>query len=188
MMARDVSKIRRGEMDKTNGAEQQPGVSAVEGGTFDWETLPDLAKDRWEKAVAYDLTVETQLARAQSNRGQAEVERQRVAGEILEATREVCHEIASDALKALEAAKFLEIDAHRNHLDAETALKKADSTLLDANANAEMIVSRARQEARDVVTKGRSEAEKESEQIIQRTTLQARKTLAQVEMMKAAAQ
>ena len=59
--------------------------------------LPGLAKDRWEEAVAYDVTVETQLARAQSNRGQAEMERQRVAEEILEATREVCHEIASDA-------------------------------------------------------------------------------------------
>ncbi len=175
-------------MKKTNGTEEHQGVAAAEGGAFDWETLPDLAKDRWEEAVAYDLTVETQLARAQSNRGQAEVERQRVAGEILEATREVCHEIASDARKALESAKYMEIDAHRKHMDAEAALKKAESTLSEANANAEMIVGHARQEALEIAARGRAAAEKESEEIIQRTTMQARKTLAQVEMMKAGAQ
>ena len=102
-------------MKENNGAEQREGDLAAEGRTFDWETLPDLAKDRWEEAVAYDLTVETQLANAQSNRSHAEVERQRVAGEILEATREVCHEIASDARKALESARYMEIDAAQKH-------------------------------------------------------------------------
>ena len=115
-------------MKKTNGAEQHQRDLA--------ETLPDLAKDRWEEAVAYDLTVETQLANAQSNRSRAEVERQRVAGEILEATREICHEIASDARKALDSAKYMEIDATRKHLEAEAALKSAESTLKEADANA----------------------------------------------------
>ena len=136
-------------MKKTNGTKQQQGDAAGESGTgtFDWETLLDLAKDRWEEAVAYDVTVETQLANAQSNRSQAEVERQRVAGEILEATREVCHEIASDARKALDSAKYLEIDATRKHLEAEAALKNAASILKEADANAEMIVNHARQES-----------------------------------------
>ena len=137
-------------MKKTNGTEQQQRDSAADTGTFDWETLPDLAKDRWEEAVAYDMTVETQLANAQSNRSQAEVERQRVAGEILEATREVCHEIASDARKALDVAKHMEIDATRKHLEAEAALKNAESTLKEAGANAEMMVSHARQEAEEI--------------------------------------
>ena len=110
-------------MKKTNGEKQQQGEPTAETGTFDWEVLPDLAKDRWEEAVAYDLTMETQLAKAQSNRSQAEVERQRVAGEILEATREVCHEIASDSRKALESARYMEIDAaHKvNMLAAQLA-------------------------------------------------------------------
>ena len=175
-------------MKKPNGTKQHQGDPVAEPGAFDWETLPDLAKDRWEEAVAYDLTVETQLANAQSNRSQAEVERQRVAGEILEATREVCHEIASDARKALDSAKYMEIDATRKHLEAEAVLKNAESTLKEADANAEMIMSRARQEAEEISSRARNAAERESEQMIDRTTLQARKMLAQVEMMKAAAQ
>ena len=174
-------------MEKSNGTEQQSGHDG-DTGTFDWETLPDLAKDRWEEAVAYDMTVETQLANAQSGRNQAEVERQRVAGEILEATREVCHEIASDARKALDSAKHMEIDATRKHLHAEDALKKAEGALEDARNDAGVIVNHARQEAEEVLARARVAADKESEQIIEQTTLQARKMLAQVEMMKAAAQ
>ena len=35
-------------MKKANGTKQQQGDPAGDAtGTFDWETLPDLAKDRW---------------------------------------------------------------------------------------------------------------------------------------------
>ena len=51
-----------------------------------------------------------------------------------------------------------------------------------------MIVSHARQEAEAILARARVVADKESEQTIDHTTLQARKMLAQVEMMKAAAQ
>lgn len=175
-------------MKRNNGGEQNQGDTEAIGGTFNWEMLPGLAKDRWEEAVAYDVTVETQLARAQSNRGQAEMERQRVAEEILEATREVCHEIASDARRVLESAKNQQVDADRKQNDAEATLKKAENTLAEAGADAESIVSRAKQEAEDILTRARSAAEKESEQIVERTNQQGRKILAQVEMMKAAAQ
>ena len=144
---------------------------------FDWETLPELAKNRWEEAVAFDLTVETHLAKAQASRGQAEVERQRVAGEILEATREVCHEIAADARKALESVRKKEVEAARKHLEAETALQQA-----------EMVIARASQEANEILDRARAAAEKEAEEINQRASLQSRKVLVQVEMMKAAAQ
>ena len=73
--------------DRMNdGPSKDSGVDDI---PFDWATLPDLAKNRWEEAVGFDLTVETQLSKAQASRGQAEIERQRVAGEILEAPREV---------------------------------------------------------------------------------------------------
>ena len=175
-------------MKKTNGTEQHRGDPAAEAGNFDWETLPDLAKDRWEAAVAYDLTVETRLANAQSGQSHAELERQKVAGEILVATIEVCHEITSDAQKALASAKQLEFDAVRKLLEAKAAIKNAGSTLKEGGANAEMIVSHARKEAEEILARARVAAGKESEQIIHQTTQKARKMLAQVEMMKAAAQ
>ena len=44
-----------------------------------WDTLPDLAKNCWEEAVAFDVTVETLLAKAKADRTLAETERQRIA-------------------------------------------------------------------------------------------------------------
>ena len=37
-----------------------------------WDTLPDLAKNRWEDAVAFDVTVENQLAKAKADHALAE--------------------------------------------------------------------------------------------------------------------
>ena len=63
----------------------------VEGSvTFSWETLPELAKNRWEEAVAFDVTMENRLVKAKASRSLAERERQRIAREILEATKEAC--------------------------------------------------------------------------------------------------
>jgi len=67
-----------------DGPSKDSGTEAL---PFDWATLPDLAKNRWEEAVEFDLTVETQLTKARAGRGEAEIEGQRVAGQILEATR-----------------------------------------------------------------------------------------------------
>ncbi len=55
-----------------------------------WDTLPELAKNRWEEAVAFDVTVENQLAKAKADRSLAESERQRIAKESLDATKDVC--------------------------------------------------------------------------------------------------
>ena len=55
-----------------------------------WGTLPDLAKNRWEEAVAFDVTVENRLAKATADRPLTETERQRIAKEILDATKGVC--------------------------------------------------------------------------------------------------
>tara|TARA_B100000949_G_C14073817_1_gene362913 strand:- start:356 stop:607 length:252 start_codon:yes stop_codon:yes gene_type:complete len=44
-----------------------------------WDTFPGLAKNRWEEAVAFDVTVENLLAKAKADRTLAETERQRIA-------------------------------------------------------------------------------------------------------------
>ena len=180
-----ATKNSRGAEQAQNSSQDSSMANYV---PFDWESLPELAKNRWEEAVAFDLTVETHLAKAQASRGQAEVERQRVAGEILEATREVCHEIAADARKALQSVRKKEVEAARKHTEAETALKQAESVKTDAEAQAETVIARATQEADEILDRARAAAEKEAEEVNQRASLQARKVLVQVEMMKAAAQ
>ena len=80
-----------------------------------WDTLPDLAKNRWEEAVAFDMTVENQLAKAKAGRSMAETERQRIAREILDATKDVCKEIITNGQTALTRAKKMEAEAAKNH-------------------------------------------------------------------------
>ena len=86
-------------MAKVNNTQDRELMETM---TLSWEALPELAKDRWEQAVGYDLAVETQLAKAKSTRSEAELERQRVANEILEATREVCKSIIIDSKRSLK--------------------------------------------------------------------------------------
>ena len=83
-----------------------------------WDTLPDLAKNRWEEAVAFDVTVENQLAKAKSDRTLAETERQRIAKEILDATKDVCKEIITDGQRALNRAMKMEAEAAKNTVSA----------------------------------------------------------------------
>ena len=147
--------------------------------TLSWEALPDLAKDRWEQAVGYDIAVETQLSKAKSTRSEAELERQRVANEILEATWEVCKSIIIDSKRSLEKARRAESEAERKLLEVQQAR--------DLKIEAEAFYENARQRAEEVLNQSRSAAERESMEIKQQTTLEAQRMLAQVEAIRAAA-
>lgn len=155
--------------------------------TFSWETLPDLARDRWEEAVAYDIAVEGRLANGRSDLSRVNAERESVTLETMEATREVCHEITANIRKALDSAKQMEFDAARKQLNAEAAFKKAESALEEAYGIAEMTVSDTWEQADEILARAQVAAEKESGQIIDQTKVQARKMLVQVKGIKAAA-
>ena len=148
-----------------------------------WEALPELAKDRWEQAVGYDLAVETQLAKAKSTRSEAELERQRVANEILEATREVCKAIIIDSKRSLEKARRAESETERNLLASQQDQEQSQALKIEAEAFYES----ARQRAEELVDQSRAAAERESMEIKQQTTLEAQRMLAHVEAIRTAA-
>ena len=55
----------------------------VEGSvTFSWETLPELAKNRWEEAVAFDVTIENRLVKAKPVRVESEGYREKIMAEV----------------------------------------------------------------------------------------------------------
>ena len=167
-------------MAKVNNRQDRELMESM---TLSWEALPELAKDRWEQAVGYDLSVETQLAKAKSTRSEAELERQRVANEILEATREVCKSIISDSKRSLEKARRAESEAENKLLESQNDQEQSQALKVEAEA----IFENARQRAEDLVKQSRAAAERESMEIKQQTTLEAQRMLAHVEAIRSAA-
>ncbi len=74
-----------------------PSTLSVETSEFSWDDLPEVAKESWEQLVAYSSTIEIQLAKTKASREKADVERQRIAKEVLAATKEACQEVVVDA-------------------------------------------------------------------------------------------
>ena len=160
-------------MAKVNNTQDRELMESM---TLSWEALPELAKDRWEQAVGYDIAVETQLAKAKSTRSEAELERQRVANEILEATREVCKSIIIDSKRSLEKAR-------RAESEAESKLLESQAMKIEAEA----FYENARQRAEELVNQSRAAADRESMEIKQQSTLEAQRMLAHVEAIRSAA-
>ena len=135
-------------------SEKEQHVSSDGPLAFAWETLPELAKSRWEEAVAYDVTMENQLARAKADRTQAEIQRQRIAREILEATKEVCEEILSDGKRALDSARRMEADAAKKLGDSQWELEEPQRERSDAEAYRDKVFAEVDQQIADIVDRG----------------------------------
>ena len=140
---------------------------------FAWETLPELAKNRWEEAVAFNVTIENQLTKAKADRSQAEIERQRIAREILDATKEVCEEIIVDGKRALDSARRMEAEAGRHQSDSQVELEQAKAARIEAEGYREMIMA---------------EVDQECKLLKDRASQEAQRMLGQADVMRAAVQ
>ena len=154
---------------------------------FSWESLPELAKERWEQAIAYSSAIENQLAKAKASRTQAEVERQRIANEILSATKEVCQAVVADATNTLDKIKTKIEEAERKLEDAKQELTEAKSIRAEADAYRETVLARAEQQAEELLQRARSDAEDECGKLKQQVSIEAQRMLAHAEAMRAAA-
>lgn len=153
-----------------------------------WDTLPDLAKNRWEEAVAFDVTVENQLAKAKSDRSLAESERQRIAKEILDATKDVCKEIITDGQRALNRATKMEAEASKNRSYSQDELEQARNIRAEAEGYKAKIMAEVNQEAQEYIDLARSTTDKECLALRTQAAQEAKRILGQVELMKSAVQ
>ena len=161
----------------------------VEGSvTFSWETLPELAKNRWEEAVAFDVTMENRLVRAKASRSLAERERQRIAGEILEATKEVCEEIIAEGQRAMDRARQLESLAVQKHKESQGELEQAQAVRVESEGYREKIMAEVEREAKEALNRARSSAEQECLKLKDSACLEAKRMLDHAEMMRASAE
>lgn len=172
-------------MDDVNNKAGDPSHGPL---ALSWDTLPELAKNRWEEAVAFDVTIENQLAKAKADRSLAESERQRIAKEILDATKDVCKEIITDGKRALNRAKTMEAEAQNKHSDSQAELEQARAIRAEAEGYRDKIIAEAYQEARDFLDQARSVTEKECLELREQATQEAKRILGQVEIMRAAVQ
>ena len=161
----------------------------VEGSvTFSWETLPELAKNRWEEAVAFDVTMENRLVRAKASRSLAERERQRIAGEILEATKEVCEEIIAEGQRARDRARQLESQAVQKYKESQGELEQAQALRVESEGYREKIMAEVEREANEALNRARATAEQECLKLKDSACLEARRMMDQAEVMRAAAE
>jgi hypothetical protein len=155
---------------------------------FAWETLPELAKSRWEQAVAFGVTIENQLVKAKADRSRAEVERQRIAGEILEATKDVCEEIVADGKRALDSARWMQSEAAKNFGESQAEIEKAQVIRVDAEGYREKIMAEVDQQAQEIVSRARATVERECMELKEQAAREAQRMLGQAEVMRAAIQ
>lgn len=153
-----------------------------------WDTLPDLAKNRWEEAVAFDVTVENQLAKAKADRTLAESERQRIAKEILDATKDVCKEIITDGQRALNRATKMEAEAAKNHSLSQDELEQSRAIRAEAESYRARIMAEVDQEAKEYIDAAKSTTDKECLTLRTQAAQEAQRILGQVELMKTAVQ
>jgi hypothetical protein len=151
-----------------------------------WDTLPDMAKNRWEEAVAFDVTVENHLAKAKADRTLAETERQRIAKEILDATKDVCKEIITDGQRALNRAKKMETEATKNHSDSQYELEQASAIRAEAEGYRDKTMAEVDQEVRDYIDLAKSTSDKECLALRTQAAQESQRILGQVEIMKTA--
>ena len=153
-----------------------------------WDTLPDLAKNRWEEAVAFDVTVENQLAKAKADRTLAETERQRIAKGILDATIDVCKEIITDGQRALNRATKMEAEAAKNYSLSQSELDQSNAVRAEAESYRTRVLAEVDKEAKKYIDLAKSTNDKECLFLRTQAAQEAQRILGQVELMKTAVQ
>lgn len=142
------------------------------------EKPPGPAKSELESAMGSSL--EDQLAKAKASRNQAESARQKIANEILEATKEVCQKLIKDGEQTLEKAKKLEAEAQQKQQEAKAELEQAQASRAEAETYAERLKSEAQRQAQEKLEQARairSEADAYRERVMAEAQQQAQEQL-----------
>ena len=168
-------------IDVNHGKDQETYLS------FPWETSLEQAQSRWEQAMASYPSVEGELVAARASRSQAEMTRQKIASDILQATKQVCQELIGDAERALEQARYMEAEAERMKIEEQGKVEQAQKTRAEADSYREKTMAEAQQQAQLVLESARSDAERQCMELKQQTSNEVQRILAQAEMLKAVA-
>ncbi len=140
----------------------------------------------WQQAASSDSAIEDELDAARASRTEAEAARQRIADDILVATKEVCQRLLADGERAIEKARFLESEAEAMRSEAEKSLEQGRTARAEAAAYKDKVTGEAHQEAQAIKDLARVEADRECGELRQKASEEAQKLIAQAEMMRTA--
>ena len=136
------------------------------------EVSRDRVETRWRQALNQRSSSRSDLSAARENRSKAEVEGQRIAKDALEATRQACRDLITEAERQASWAKQTEGEARERLTGAERETMQAQMARAEADSYHDMVRSEAdtyrdmaRSEAESYRDKLMAEAHEESQRI-----------------------
>ena len=125
------------------------------------EVSRDRVETLWRQALNQRSSSRSDLSAARDNRSKAEVERQRIAKDALEATRQACRDLITEAERQASWAKQTEGEARERLTGAERETMQAQMARAEADSYHDMV----RSEADTYRDMARSEADKYNEMV-----------------------
>ena len=136
---------------------------------FSMEVSRERVEKLWKQAQTHKRSARSDLAVAKATRAKAELERQRIASEAMEATRAACIEIIGEAERQLSKAKEADVEAQRMRAEAEEEWTRANMARPEADAYSERVIVEADGEAQRI----RAEVSSYREKTISEVTKEA---------------
>ena len=117
---------------------------------FSMEVSRERVEKLWKQAQSHKRSARSDLAVAKATRAKAELERQRIASEAMEATRAACIEIIGEAERQLSKAKEADVEAQKMRAEAQEEWTRASMARPDADAYSERVMVEADGEAQRI--------------------------------------
>ena len=151
----------------------------------------DVSRERvetlWKQALANKSSARNELATARASRAKAELERQRISNEALEATRQACEQIMGETECQLISARHAESEAEAKLAEAENGLKEAQRVQAEADSYHERVMAEAQAEAQRICDEARSAAMEECAELKRHVTYEVQCILAEIDAIREAA-
>jgi hypothetical protein len=153
----------------------------------------------WRQVLSQKSTSRPDLAAARASRAKAELERQRISQEALEATRDACRDLINETERQLMRAKEAEKAAEQKLQDATAELQRAQNLhaeadsyrfriAAEADSYKEKILAEAHQEAQRLREEQRANTLRECDELKRHVTYEVQSILAEVDAIREAAQ
>ena len=162
-------------------------TNAKQGATQNGSGSYAVTIDPWDQSQQDKASGEGPLEASKLTKGEAEIARQSIANEILEAAKTVCGELIADTERTLEKARYLEAEADRKHVEAHEERERAAEIRQEAEEYRESLIDDAKRQSAEHIERARAASERECSELKNRASIDAEKMLAQAQVMRAAA-
>ena len=160
------------------------------------EVSRERVESLWRQVLNQKSSARADLAVARASRAKAEMGKQRISNEALEATREACRQLIGETEQKLGVARIPEADAANKLAVREKELQQAqaewveadgyrDRVMTEADNYREKVLAETQQDAHRIREDARSAALRECQELKRHVTYEV---LAEVDAIRAAAQ